>query len=74
MMMMDGDDDDDAYTIQFDQFTICLNFCSPVAFKIYDMDKDGYISNGELFQVNKYNINWSNNIQYKTNRKAWLQI
>ena len=25
----------------------------PVAFKIYDMDKDGYISNGELFQVLK---------------------
>ena len=24
-----------------------------VAFKIYDMDKDGYISNGELFQVLK---------------------
>ena len=25
----------------------------PVAFKVYDMDKDGYISNGELFQVLK---------------------
>lgn len=24
-----------------------------VAFKIYDMDRDGYISNGELFQVLK---------------------
>ena len=24
-----------------------------VAFKIYDMDKDNYISNGELFQVLK---------------------
>ena len=24
-----------------------------VAFKIYDMDKDGFISNGELFQVLK---------------------
>lgn len=24
-----------------------------VAFKIYDIDKDGYISNGELFQVLK---------------------
>jgi serine/threonine-protein phosphatase 2B regulatory subunit len=24
-----------------------------VAFKIYDMDNDGYISNGELFQVLK---------------------
>lgn len=26
---------------------------SAVAFRIYDMDKDGYISNGELFQVLK---------------------
>lgn len=37
---------------------ISLHFCSPltpppVAFRIYDMDKDGYISNGELFQVLK---------------------
>ena len=32
----------------------CVNSISfPVAFKIYDMDKDGYISNGELFQVLK---------------------
>lgn len=28
-------------------------FLSAVAFRIYDMDKDGYISNGELFQVLK---------------------
>lgn len=28
-------------------------FPSAVAFRIYDMDKDGYISNGELFQVLK---------------------
>lgn len=28
-------------------------FTSAVAFRIYDMDKDGYISNGELFQVLK---------------------
>ena len=30
-------------------------FCAQfsVAFKIYDMDKDGYISNGELYQVLK---------------------
>lgn len=27
--------------------------CTTVAFRIYDMDKDGYISNGELFQVLK---------------------
>ena len=25
----------------------------PVAFKVYDMDRDGYISNGELFLVLK---------------------
>ncbi len=32
----------------------CSRFLTkPVAFKIYDMDKDGYISNGELFQVLK---------------------
>lgn len=29
------------------------SFVSAVAFRIYDMDKDGYISNGELFQVLK---------------------
>lgn len=32
-------------------FHVC--FTSAVAFRIYDMDKDGYISNGELFQVLK---------------------
>ena len=26
---------------------------NPVAFKVYDMDRDGYISNGELFLVLK---------------------
>lgn len=30
-----------------------LIFFFTVAFRIYDMDKDGYISNGELFQVLK---------------------
>lgn len=31
------------------------------AFRIYDMDNDGYISNGELFQVNFHRlllVNW----------------
>ncbi len=28
-------------------------FCFIVAFKVYDMDRDGYISNGELFLVLK---------------------
>lgn len=32
-----------------------------VAFRIYDMDKDGYISNGELFQVLKMMV--GNNLQ-----------
>jgi len=32
----------------------CLYFCVwTVAFKIYDIDRDGYISNGELFHVLK---------------------
>ena len=30
-----------------------LLFLSTVAFKIYDIDKDGFISNGELFHVLK---------------------
>ena len=32
---------------------MCISFCFSVAFKIYDMDKDGYISHGELFHVLK---------------------
>ena len=36
------------------QCLICCVFVQfSVAFKIYDMDKDGYISNGELYQVLK---------------------
>ena len=30
-----------------------LMMCVPVAFKVYDMDRDGFISNGELFLVLK---------------------
>lgn len=30
-----------------------LNVYCPVAFKVYDMDRDGFISNGELFLVLK---------------------
>ena len=35
--------------------TICPSFVmlTAVAFKIYDIDKDGFIGNGELFQVLK---------------------
>lgn len=29
------------------------------AFRIYDMDNDGYISNGELFQVSFFSENFS---------------
>lgn len=32
------------------------------AFRIYDMDNDGYISNGELFQVNKRRWRNQNNV------------
>lgn len=34
-------------------FRYLLGVEIPVAFRIYDMDNDGYISNGELFQVLK---------------------
>ena len=35
--------------------TECVLLCTfnAVAFKVYDIDQDGYISNGELFQVLK---------------------
>lgn len=32
---------------------MCLIIASSVAFKVYDIDRDGYISNGELFLVLK---------------------
>jgi len=37
------------------KITTVIDFYSfvEVAFKIYDIDRDGYISNGELFQVLK---------------------
>ena len=34
-------------------FKLLQNSMSTVAFKIYDIDRDGYISNGELYQVLK---------------------
>jgi Ca2+-binding EF-hand superfamily protein len=30
-----------------------LRTLTPVAFKVYDMDRDGFISNGELYLVLK---------------------
>jgi len=44
------------YSLLFDACThyTSFYFCMvTVAFKIYDIDRDGYISNGELFQVLK---------------------
>ena len=35
------------------KLTLCGVQTNLVAFQIYDMDKDGFISNGELFQVLK---------------------
>ena len=35
-----------------------------VAFKVYDMDRDGYISNGELFLVLKMMV--GNNLKVRT--------
>lgn len=35
------------------QLPLIFPYSFLVAFRIYDMDKDGYISNGELFQVLK---------------------
>jgi hypothetical protein len=41
----------------------CVNY--EVAFKVYDMDRDGYISNGELFLVLKMMVG--------SNLKVWMQ-
>lgn len=40
---------------------------STVAFKVYDVDRDGYISNGELFLVLKMMV--GNNLKV---RSVWL--
>ena len=42
--------------------------CLPesVAFKVYEMDRDGYISNGELFLVLKMMV--GNNLKVRRNR------
>lgn len=42
-----------------------LNLTGPVAFKVYDMDRDGYISNGELFLVLKMMV--GNNLKVRRN-------
>jgi Ca2+-binding EF-hand superfamily protein len=40
-----------------------LCFCPTVAFKVYDVDRDGYISNGELFLVLKMMV--GNNLKVR---------
>lgn len=44
-------------------------FLHPVAFKVYDMDRDGFISNGELFLVLKMMV--GNNL--KVRQCGWLR-
>ena len=55
-------DDDRSGEVDFNEFLQGLSLFSTkgekedklrFAFKIYDMDNDGYISNGELYQVSK---------------------
>ena len=55
-------DDDKSGEVDFNEFLQGLSLFSTkgekedklrFAFKIYDMDNDGYISNGELYQVSK---------------------
>ena len=41
----------------------CLVFLLVVAFKVYDVDRDGYISNGELFLVLKMMV--GNNLKVR---------
>ena len=46
-----------------DHRTTPLTCSSPVAFKVYDVDRDGYISNGELFLVLKMMV--GNNLKVR---------
>jgi serine/threonine-protein phosphatase 2B regulatory subunit len=39
------------------------SFCLPVAFKVYDIDRDGFISNGELYLVLKQMV--GNNLKVR---------
>ena len=41
------------FVILLSVFTACLISSLPVAFNVYDVDRDGFISNGELFLVLK---------------------
>jgi hypothetical protein len=42
----------------------CACVTLPVAFKVYDMDRDGFISNGELFLVLKMMV--GNNLKVRS--------
>lgn len=62
MRLMDVFDEDGSGTIDFQEFIAALSAFSgkssrldklQFAFKIYDIDRDGYIGNGELFIVMK---------------------
>ncbi len=41
------------FVILLSLLTACLISSPPVAFNVYDVDRDGFISNGELFLVLK---------------------
>ncbi|KAI9017926.1 calcineurin subunit B [Phycomyces nitens] len=46
-------DEDGGGDVDFHEFIKGLSAFSVLAFKVYDMDRDGFISNGELFLVLK---------------------
>lgn len=41
---------------------------NPVAFKVYDMDRDGFISNGELFLVLKMMVGSNLKVRHRPHR------
>lgn len=60
----------------------CLPYCaigflssSSVAFKVYDMDRDGYISNGELFLVLKMMVGSNLKVSHcKPGARRWSLV
>lgn len=58
-----------SYDVRYFYYTFFGNSLSSfvlVAFKVYDMDRDGYISNGELFLVLKMMV--GNNLKVRSLR------
>jgi Ca2+-binding EF-hand superfamily protein len=49
-------------TVELNMSMISIN-CGIVAFKVYDIDRDGYISNGELYLVLKQMV--GNNLKVR---------